>query len=56
MLYERFPELKYKYRNRVLVPGVLRRHGRKRHETDCQYIKHQLDEDQMAERDDNGNI
>lgn len=56
-LYERFPELKYKYRNREFwcreyyVDTVGKNTKRI-----AEYIKHQLDEDQMAEQMTMGNI
>ena len=57
MLYERFPELKYKYRNREFW---CRRYyvdtAGKNTKRIAEYIKHQLDEDQMAEQMTMGNI
>ena len=51
MVYEQFPELKYKYRNREFwckgyyVDTVRKNEGRI-----AEYIKHQLDEDKLGEQ------
>ena len=57
MLYERFPELKYKYRNREFwCRGYYVDTAGKNTKRIAEYIKHQLDEDQMAEQMTMGNI
>ena len=57
MLYERFPELKYKYRNREFwCRGYYVDTAGKDTKRIAEYIKHQLDEDQMAEQMTMGNI
>ncbi len=57
MLYERFPELKYKYRNREFwCDGYYVDTAGKNTKRIAEYIKHQLDEDQMAEQMTMGNI
>ena len=57
MLYERFPELKYKYRNREFwCRGYYVDTAGKNTKRIAEYIKHQLDEDQMAEQITTGNI
>ena len=56
-LYERFPELKYKYRNREFwCRGYYVDTAGKNTKRIAEYIKHQLDEDQMAEQMTMGNI
>ena len=57
MLYERFSELKYKYRNREFwCRGYYVDTAGKNTKRIAEYIKHQLDEDQMAEQMTMGNI
>ena len=57
MQYERFPELKYKYRNREFwCRGYYVDTAGKNTKRIAEYIKHQLDEDQMAEQMTMGNI
>ena len=57
MLYERFPDLKYKYRNREFwCRGYYVDTAGKNTKRIAEYIKHQLDEDQMAEQMTMGNI
>ena len=57
MLYERFPELKYKYRNREFwCRGYYVDTAGKNTKRIAEYIKHQLDEDQTAEQMTMGNI
>ena len=57
MLYERFPELKYKYRNREFwCRGYYVDTAGKNTKRIAEYIKQQLDEDQMAEQMTMGNI
>ena len=57
MLYERFPELKYKYRNREFwCRGYYVDTAGKNTKRIAEYIKHQLNEDQMAEQMTMGNI
>ena len=57
MLYERFPELKYKYRKREFwCRGYYVDTAGKNTKRIAEYIKHQLDEDQMAEQMTMGNI
>ena len=57
MLYERFPELKYKYRNlEFWCRGYYVDTAGKNTKRIAEYIKHQLDEDQMAEQMTMGNI
>ena len=57
MLYERFPELKYKYRNREFwCRGYYVDTAGKNTKRIAEYIKHQPDEDQMAEQMTMGNI
>ena len=56
-LHERFPELKYKYRNREFwCRGYYVDTAGKNTKRIAEYIKHQLDEDQMAEQMTMGNI
>ena len=56
-LYERFPELKYKYRNREFwCRGYYVDTAGKNTKRIAEYIKHQLDEGQMAEQMTMGNI
>ena len=57
MLYERFPELKYKYRNREFwCRGYYVDTAGKNTKRIAEYMKHQLNEDQMAEQMTMGNI
>lgn len=57
MIYERFPELKYKYRNREFwCRGYYVDTAGKNTKRIAEYIKHQLDEDQAAEQMTMGNF
>ena len=57
MIYERFPELKYKYRNREFwCRGYYVDTAGKNTKRIAEYIKHQLEEDQAAEQMTMGNF
>ena len=57
MIYERFPELKYKYRNREFwCRGYYVDAAGKNTKRIAEYIKHQLEEDQAAEQMTMGNF
>lgn len=51
MLYEKFPELKYKYRNREFwCRGYYVDTAGKNAKAIAEYIKHQLDEDKIQDQ------
>ena len=57
MIYEKYPELKYKYRNREFwCRGYYVDTTGKNTKKIAEYIKHQLDEDQAGEQLTMGNI
>ena len=57
MIYEKYPELKYKYRNREFwCRGYYVDTTGKNTKKIAEYIKHQLDEDQAGEQLTKGNI
>ena len=57
MIYEKYPELKYKYRNREFwCRGYYVDTAGKNAKKIAEYIKHQLDEDQAGEQLTMGNI
>ena len=57
MIYEKFPELKYKYRNREFwCRGYYVDTVGKNEKKIAEYVKHQLDEDKAGEQLTMGNI
>ena len=57
MLYEKFPELKFKYRNREFwCKGYYVDTAGKNDKKIAEYIRHKLEEDQAGEQQTKGNF